>query len=109
MLISKTVIPNNTSILLKPMDDLFMLPDDNIVVISDISGDLTGTMIASFEMSAGMKIINSMLGRDLDLIMDLGEEEVGALKEYVNIVGGTFLTEFGNSYDYKTIPEILCH
>ena len=106
MLLGKEVYPTMTSINLKPMDDLFMLPEDNIVVISDLSGDLSGIMIISFKGDEGLKIINTMLGREVDTISDLGDEEMGVLKEYMNIVGGSYLTEFGNKFEMQVMPQI---
>lgn len=106
MIQGKEVIPNLTSINLRPMDGLFMLPDDNIVVISDIIGDLGGVMIASFKGKDGLKIINTMLQRDVNLTGDLGKEEIGVLKEYINVVGGIFLTEFGNAVGFRAMPEV---
>ncbi len=106
MLVNTQVTPNLTSINLKPMQDLFMLPQDNIVIISDITGDMAGTMIVSFKADEGLMIINKMLNRDLNLIKDLEDEEIGVLKEYMNIVGGAFLTCFGNHFNLNVKAEI---
>ena len=100
------VIPNMTSVLFKVMTDIFRIPKDNIVVVSDISGDLTGTMIASFTCEDGMKTINKMLGRDISIVKDLEMEEIGVLKEYINVMGGAFLSEFGNQIGFSCYPEI---
>jgi len=105
-MISSEVIPNMNSMNTKPIDDLFRIPEDDIVVISDISGDLSGTMIASFKADEGMKIINKMLGRDINLIKDLEKEETDALREYINVVAGAFLSEFGNQTGFSCMPEI---
>ena len=104
MIAGNEVIPIMTGLNLKPIDDLFMLPEDNIVVIADITGDLAGTMIVSFKGEDGLKVINTMLGRDPELLCDLGEEEMGVLKEYMSLVGGSYLTEFGNAFDFKVLP-----
>ena len=106
MMINLQVIPNMNSINTKPIDDLFRIAEDDIVVISDISGDLAGTMIASFKADEGMKILNKMLGRDISLIKDLENEETDALKEYINVVAGAFLSEFGNQTGFSCMPEI---
>jgi chemotaxis protein CheY-P-specific phosphatase CheC len=105
-MIQSEVYPDANSIFFKIMDDLFMLPSDNIVVISDITGDLSGTMIASFKCEHGMKILNKMLQRDENIISDLGEEEVSALKEYINIVGGSFLSTLGNELSIKCFADV---
>ena len=105
MIHNQEVIPNLTSINLKPMSDLFMLPENNIFVMSDISGELSGTMIISFKGEDGLKIINTILGRDPELVCDLGEEEKGILKEYMSVVGGTYLSEFGDKIGLKIMPE----
>ena len=106
MLLAMDVVPNSNAINTKPIDDLFRIPDDNIVVISDISGDLSGTMIASFKSDDGMKIINKMLGRDVNLIKDLEKTETDVLTEYINVIGGSFLTEFSNRTGHNCLPEI---
>ncbi len=106
MMLSSEVIPNMNSINTKPIDDLFRISEDSIVVISDITGDLTGTMIAAFNADEGMKIINKMLGRDINLIKDIEKEETDALKEYINVIGGAYLTELGNQIGFSCFPEI---
>jgi chemotaxis protein CheY-P-specific phosphatase CheC len=101
----KETVPFSSTINLKPMDDLFMLKDDSIVIVSDISGDLSGVMIISFELLSGMKILNTMMGKDPEEIRDLSEDDFQALNEFMSLVGGSYLTEFGNNLDFKVMPQ----
>jgi len=95
--------------IVKVEDISALLGDEEKVVVSTLltmSGDINGLMMNIFEVDTTLKIINTILKKNLTDISQLDNYEYSFLKEMGNILTSSYISAMGTLTNLKITPSI---
>jgi len=75
-------------------------------VTTAIQGDLKGILLVTFADSASFWLIDKMSGKQLGTTKVYDNMGLEAMKEFVNIIGGAFLTSLSDFLKMDLMPKI---
>lgn len=81
---------------------------ENLVIgiLINVSGDVNGMMVLAFEQTSAHKLVNILLGRDLDNFENFTEMDLSALCEVGNIIAGSYLSSLATITKLSMQPSI---
>lgn len=75
-------------------------------VTTGIMGDIKGILVTIFSDDTSFWLIDRMFGNPEGTTKEYTEEGRGAMKEFCNIIGGSFLTSLSNFLQFDMMPKI---
>jgi chemotaxis protein CheC len=90
-----------------PIDMLVGLKTQDFSIVSTgIQGDLKGLLVITFSNSTSYWLIDKMFQNPEGTTKEYNEEGKEALKEFINIIGGSFLTALSDMLHFNMMPKI---
>lgn len=105
-LISKKTKYTYPTMSLKPIDEVSKLKSDDLFAICEIVGDVSGNIMIAYPKDQGLKLVDFMMMQEPGTLKEINEDVVSAYKEFVNIVGGAYLSDLANFLAFKIFPSV---
>ncbi len=104
-MLGKEVKLDFPTILLKGEDMISAMTDQGIVGISEVTGDINGNLLMLYENEKGLKLMDMFQFGEVKDSKEMSEEARGAFIEFINIIGGAYLSEMANRLKFKILPN----
>lgn len=75
-------------------------------ILLNLSGDINGMMMFMMEHDAAHRLVNRLVGKDLDNNEAFNDMELSALKEIGNIISGAYLSALSSLTNLKIVESI---
>ena len=105
-MISKDVKSSSLSLSLKPIDEVKKIETNYLLALSEVTGDLSGNMLASHPLDNGLKLVDLMMMQAPGTCTQIDETAISAYKEFVNIIGGAYLSNIANFLGFRVFPQV---
>ena len=104
-MISKEVKVDFPSISLRTSDMIDKFNDSSIVGVSKISGDISGSILLHYQKEKGMALLEILMMQEKGSLSEMTEDAKGAFTEYLNIIGGVYLSKIADEFKFKVLPN----
>lgn len=89
------------------MADVLGGPENLVVgILINVSGDVNGMMILAFEQTSAHKLVNILLGKELDNFEAFTEMDLSALYEIGNILASSYLSSLATITKLSMQPSV---
>lgn len=89
------------------MADALGGPENLVVgILINVSGDVNGMMILAFEQTSAHKLVNILLGKELDNFEAFTEMDLSALYEIGNILASSYLSSLATITKLSMQPSV---
>lgn len=105
-MINKETKVDYPSLSLKPIEEIKKIKESDLLAISEVSGDLEGNLLVFHSIESGLKLVEFMTSQPLGSLKEIDEKVISAYKEFVNIIGGAYLSNLANFLGFKVLPEV---
>jgi len=105
-MISKETKVTYPTLSLKPIDEISKLDNSHLLAVCEVTGDLSGNMLIAHPIDSGLKLVEFMMFQSPGTITAVNEDVVSAYKEFVNIIGGAYLSNIANFLGFKLMPQV---
>lgn len=75
-------------------------------ILLNLSGDITGMMMFMMEHDAAHRLVNRLVGKDLENKDAFDDMELSALKEIGNIISGAYLSALSSLTNLKIVESV---
>ena len=90
-----------------PYDKLISSKTKNFCAVkTGIDGTTRGALIIMFDDATSFWVIDKIMGNPIGTTKIFDEMGVSAIKEFTNIIGGSFLTSLSDFMNYSMMPKL---
>lgn len=90
-----------------PIQNLIALKNEDICAVkTGFQGDMKGSLVIVFNDATSFWLIDKISGNKVGTTKEYNEMGLGAMTEFTNIIGGSFLTALANFTGYKLFPKV---
>lgn len=104
-MINKKVTVTFPNVELREITESEEVNSAHIVVKSKISGDISGEMIFAYPIKKGLQLIDLLMLQEVNTNTEVNDDAKSAFTEFVNIVGGIFLSKMADLLEYEILPN----
>ena len=105
MMINKEVCVEFPKVELKHISLHDALNTDSVFGVSDVTGDLGGSIIIVYPKESGMRLLDMIMMQKQNTLTEMTEDAKGAFLEFLNIIAGAFLTTLSNHLNFNAMPK----